>query len=206
MSDIEELQRRIVAAMDRIGAGVERVSQGGGDPGLADELEEEKLANAQLQERLRSLHERHDDEMAQMKAQLQELEDLKSLQDDIQQQATELSRLDTDLQRLRQAKGGKAAGAKLGNILLANGRGGEAAQPRRNFDPTAQRAGGEILAISDFILADQPHIIGERIARAKSVAGGQIGGLGLVQRERSAGRQFQTIAKRALGHAAFEHG
>lgn len=103
MSDIEELQRRIVAAMDRIGAGVERVSQGSGDPELADALEEEKLANAQLQERLRSLHERHDDEMAQMKSQLQELEGLKSLQDDIQHQATELSRLDTDLQRLRQA-------------------------------------------------------------------------------------------------------
>ncbi|MEX0282793.1 MAG: hypothetical protein AB3N13_16550 [Arenibacterium sp.] len=103
MSDIEELQRRLTAAMDRIGASAERVSQGGQDPGLVEALEEEKLANAQLHERLRGLHMRHDEEMAALKSQLEKMEALKSLQDEIEKQASDLSRFDTDLQRLRQA-------------------------------------------------------------------------------------------------------
>mgnify|MGYP001627864302 FL=1 len=59
MSEIEELHGRIAAAMDRIGAGLgaleaARDSAGGGED-LAQELEEERLANAQLEERLKKL-------------------------------------------------------------------------------------------------------------------------------------------------------
>ncbi|MFA3915809.1 hypothetical protein [Ruegeria hyattellae] len=77
MSQIEELQRRIAAAMDRIGAGVEILSslpapvaevaetQGAPDTDLLAALEDEKLANAQLEERLKVLKARHEVELAQ---------------------------------------------------------------------------------------------------------------------------------------------
>ncbi len=77
MSQIEELQRRIAAAMDRIGAGVETLSrlpepaavdaeaEGVLDTDLLAALEDEKLANAQLEERIKTLKARHEVEIAQ---------------------------------------------------------------------------------------------------------------------------------------------
>ncbi|SPJ28693.1 hypothetical protein [Falsiruegeria mediterranea] len=64
MSQIEELQSRITAAMDRIGAGVETLvdqmgSNADADAALQSALEEEKLANAQLEERLKSIKAKH---------------------------------------------------------------------------------------------------------------------------------------------------
>ncbi len=78
MSQIEELQRRIMAAMERIGSGVEALGQpdqsgGGSDPELRAALEEERLANAQLEERLKNLKDRHDQEVDAMRADLETL-------------------------------------------------------------------------------------------------------------------------------------
>ncbi|MGR3759566.1 colicin transporter [Roseobacteraceae bacterium NS-SX3] len=61
MKQIEDLQGRILAAMDRIGAGVsalEASQAAAPDAGLAEALEEERLANAQLEERLKVLRTR----------------------------------------------------------------------------------------------------------------------------------------------------
>lgn len=65
MQDIVELERRITAAMERIGAGLDRrAGQAGGQGGaeeiarLTEALDEERMANAQLNERVRVLHER----------------------------------------------------------------------------------------------------------------------------------------------------
>lgn len=73
MSQIEELQRRIITAMERIGSGVEAlqsgVPAGGGDATLRAALEEERLANAQLEERLKALNERHAKELDAMRGQ-----------------------------------------------------------------------------------------------------------------------------------------
>lgn len=95
MSQIEELQRRITSALDRIGQGLDGLS-GGGDGGagelaaLRTELEEEKLANAQLQERLKSIREKHEaNAEASEKAQAK--------------QATAMKKLDSDLQSVRKA-------------------------------------------------------------------------------------------------------
>lgn len=77
MSQLEELQHRIIAAMDRIGAGVDAL--GGAtvdarpDEGLQAALEDEKVANAQLQERLRTLKEQHEQEVDGLRADLEEL-------------------------------------------------------------------------------------------------------------------------------------
>ncbi len=65
MQDIVELERRITAAMGRIEAGLDRraasaAATAGGDDlaRLTEALEEERMANAQLTERVRVLHER----------------------------------------------------------------------------------------------------------------------------------------------------
>jgi chromosome segregation ATPase len=77
MSQIEELQSRILAAMDRIASGTEILSSrpaiepaetGGADTDLAQLLDEEKLANAQLQERLKALKARHAEELVKARA------------------------------------------------------------------------------------------------------------------------------------------
>lgn len=72
MSDIVDLERRITAALERIGHGVETLKaskpaaadQGGGPSGdtqaLLAELEEERVVNAQLTERVRVLKEKQD--------------------------------------------------------------------------------------------------------------------------------------------------
>lgn len=92
MSEIDELQRRITAAMDRIATGVGGLAQSGGGDSAALEsaLEDEKLANAQLTERLRALKDRYDAAVA----------DAKSEAETAQNRLTDL---DLELQRLRQA-------------------------------------------------------------------------------------------------------
>ena len=77
MQDIVELERRITAAMQRITHGVERLAaqKAGGDQvdptqghddqadeiaRLSDALDEERMTNAQLNERLRVLHDKLD--------------------------------------------------------------------------------------------------------------------------------------------------
>lgn len=73
MSQIEELQSRITAAMDRIGAGVETLagqmgSNAEADAALKSALEEEKLANSQLEERLKAIKAKHAAELEELQA------------------------------------------------------------------------------------------------------------------------------------------
>jgi chromosome segregation ATPase len=77
MSQIEELQSRILAARDRIASGTEILSSrpaiepaetGVADADLAQLLDEEKLANAQLQERLKALKARHAEELVKARS------------------------------------------------------------------------------------------------------------------------------------------
>ncbi|WP_152474586.1 hypothetical protein [Roseovarius sp. THAF9] len=94
MSEIEELQRRINAALDRIGSGLEAGTDAVADPAELAEvrqaLEDEKLANEQLEERVKTLRDKRN-------ALEEELEALR------EQNAQSLSRLDGELQSLRRA-------------------------------------------------------------------------------------------------------
>jgi DNA repair exonuclease SbcCD ATPase subunit len=90
MSQIEELQSRITAAMDRIGAGVETLvdqmgSNADADAALQSALEEEKLANAQLEERLKSIKAKHAAELeaAQSAEPVADGPDVDALQDEL---------------------------------------------------------------------------------------------------------------------------
>lgn len=78
MSQIEELQHRIIAAMERIGSGVEALQHTASGSGVPDEalqaaLEEERVANAQLQERLKVLKDQHEQEADELRNELEEL-------------------------------------------------------------------------------------------------------------------------------------
>jgi len=78
MSQIEELQRRIVAALERIGMGVEALhgaapAAEGADDTLRAALDDERIANAQLEERPKSLKERHEQEVDAMRADMESL-------------------------------------------------------------------------------------------------------------------------------------
>lgn len=92
-----ELQRRLVAALDRIGQSAERLSgsgAGAADPAeveaLKQALEDERLANAQLQDRNKSLKDRFEAAADASETALAE-------------QRAAMARLDEDLQRLRTA-------------------------------------------------------------------------------------------------------
>ncbi len=91
MSNIEELQARITAALDRVQAGVDNLPAG--DAGEADalraQLEEERTVSAQHEERLRVLKEK----------QIQELEAVTAGAQDTRAKA---EALDLELQRLRE--------------------------------------------------------------------------------------------------------
>ena len=65
MTTFEQLETRLATALDRIDAGLGNLD-GSGAAGGSSDLEEEKLANAQLQERVRQLSDRNDSALTQI--------------------------------------------------------------------------------------------------------------------------------------------
>jgi len=120
MSQLEELEQRITIAFSRISAGVLALSAAptaavvapaaapAGDDGamadLQEALDEERMANAQLNERLRMLHDQGGSAEAGLKAQVDTLTrhlDAQGL--DVQRLTSTVSQLREDLRRLREA-------------------------------------------------------------------------------------------------------
>lgn len=102
MSDIEELQGRILAAMERASRGLEKLGVAKDDetPDLSQALEDERLANAQLTERVKTLKERLVKDTEQIQAQLDEAEAQLAQATEAQ---TQMAKLDVELQRVRRA-------------------------------------------------------------------------------------------------------
>ncbi|MEW9918601.1 hypothetical protein AB2B41_03230 [Marimonas sp. MJW-29] len=92
MSDIEELQRRIATAMDRVAQGLDKIGSApaGPDEETLQALEDERTANAQLKERVRALRTKTDAEIGILQAKIEEGE-------------AHMAQLDLELQRLRRA-------------------------------------------------------------------------------------------------------
>ena len=72
MSEISELERRITAALDRASQALDKLSAAttaDGDSGdLAAELEAERVANAQLEERVRAIKDKQETMVARLEA------------------------------------------------------------------------------------------------------------------------------------------
>ncbi len=113
MTQIDELQHRITIALDRVAQGVARLEERASQPAqeapapeidpeevarLREALEEEKLANAQLEERVRKLHESHRAELEAAKAKAEAAPAPAPAAPTV-----DVAALDLDLQRLRQS-------------------------------------------------------------------------------------------------------
>lgn len=91
MSDVAALEQRISVAMDRIEKGLGAMGAAAPaetDSGLQAQLEEERFANAQLEERVKALKERQDTKIAELETR-------------VAAQRDQMAALDTELQRLR---------------------------------------------------------------------------------------------------------
>lgn len=76
MSDIRELERRITAALDRAARAMDGLSADSGEEGsgaLAAELEAERVANRQLEERVRAIKEKQENTVARLEAEVSRL-------------------------------------------------------------------------------------------------------------------------------------
>lgn len=101
MSNIEEMQGRIMAAMERASRGLEKLgAEQDASPDLTQELEDERLANAQLTERVKTLKQRLEAETAAIQTKLDAAE-AKLAQND--QAEAKMRDLDVELQRVRRA-------------------------------------------------------------------------------------------------------
>ena len=113
MQEIAELERRITAALERIGRGIETL--GGQTPAtapmhvgdsdlaqLTEALDEERMANAQLAERLRVVRDKDDAEKAALAAARDALQDqLEAQTDEVNRLRRSLDQLDGELADLR---------------------------------------------------------------------------------------------------------
>lgn len=93
MSDIVELQRRITAAMDQVAFGLDKlgaVTPAAPDAETLRQLEDERTAYAQLQERVRGLRTKSEAELATLRALVDEGD-------------ARMAQLDIELQRVRRA-------------------------------------------------------------------------------------------------------
>ena len=110
MQDIAELERRITAALERIGRGVESLSATVPMPSdtptamlpetdfaaLMEQLDEERMLNAQLQERLRAVHQKDEAERSGL------TDHVSALNDQLAAQSEELARLRATSQALNE--------------------------------------------------------------------------------------------------------
>ena len=118
MTDITELERRITAALDRIGNGVDRMA-GGADAGLAEALEAERMANAQLEERVRAIKETQETTVATLEQEVASLRDALAATDaDLQQVRSVNAELRASNAALRDANAEGLADASMVNTAL----------------------------------------------------------------------------------------
>ena len=80
MSDVQDLERRITAALERIGQAIDKIPSRGKaraapafDPDLQETLQAERDANAQLTERLRALKDRDGEQVADYQGKIERL-------------------------------------------------------------------------------------------------------------------------------------
>ncbi len=122
MSDIQELGGRIAVAMDRIRSGIEQMAQSprtGSDSDsdqLQSMLSEERTANAQLEERVKTLKERQDTNMSAMESRLgEQADEIATLAEQIDSLRTANAELSAANEALQNAASGDNSGSADAN-------------------------------------------------------------------------------------------
>lgn len=119
MSEIAEYERRITAALERAGKVIEQLSaaQPEDQGNLAAELEAERMANAQLEERVRAIKEKQETTVARLEGEVAKLSAALKSRD------AEVQSMRAVNEELRQSNGAlRDANAKgLGDAALVNG-------------------------------------------------------------------------------------
>ena len=110
MTDISELERRISAALDRIRSGVDGMASAPAEPdtsaldALREELDAEKTANAQLEERVKALRQQSESARADVETQLEAAKSAAmEARNEVQQLRKTNQHLQSSLQALREA-------------------------------------------------------------------------------------------------------
>jgi chromosome segregation ATPase len=115
MNDISDLEQRINAALDRIGAGIRRIGEAGDDD-LASALEAERTANAQLEARVKAIKETQETTVAALEAEVAALKSVQMEQDaDVQRLRSVNAQLRDTTTALREANAAGLADPHLVN-------------------------------------------------------------------------------------------
>jgi len=106
MSDISDLERRITSALDRATKALEQLSLGSTEsgPDLSAELEAERVANRQLEERVRAIKEKQETTVAALEREVSDLKDALAARDgEVQQMRSVNAALRDTNKALREA-------------------------------------------------------------------------------------------------------
>ena len=123
MSDISDYERRITAALDRAQQALEQLGAGdGGDTAaLTAELEAERVANQQLEERVRAIKEKQETTVAGLEAEVARLQEaLKSRDAEVQSMRQVNEALRSSNAALRTANAEGLADATLVNDAMVS--------------------------------------------------------------------------------------
>ena len=125
MSDIAELARRITAALDRAAQAMDRLgvasSDGGDVEAMKAELEAERIANAQLEERVRAIKEKQETMVAGLEAEVIRLKNAVRARDgELQRMRSVNDELRASNAALRQANAQGLADADLVNTGMVS--------------------------------------------------------------------------------------
>ena len=125
MSDISELERRITAALDRAAQALDRLGAASEETGdieaMKAELEAERVANAQLEERVRAIKEKQETTVAALESEVVRLKDAVRARDgELQRMRSVNEELRTSNAALREANAEGVGDAEMVNGAMAS--------------------------------------------------------------------------------------
>jgi len=159
MSEIEDYQQRITAALDRIGRALEARGQGV-DGDLATELEAERTANAQLEERVRAIKEKQETTVAALEQTVEDLNaDVASLKEALADRDGTMQRMRSVNAELRRSNAAlrEANAAALPDAHLVNTSMMAELEALRAEQAAGAAEMAEIAAVLEPILEEQAH-------------------------------------------------
>ena len=123
MEDIAEYQRRITAALDRAGQALDALSSGevGDSAALQAELDAERVANQQLEERVRAIKEKQETILADLESEVARLKEALKVRDSEAQQIKAVNKsLRESNAALREANAAGVGDASLVNSAMVS--------------------------------------------------------------------------------------